>query len=72
MCIKKKKELTICPHCDNDLCRIEDYEFDVDSLWIKVYCPECDKSWSEWALLQYDGYSADGVLYDKNGDVIDD
>ena len=67
----KKTKMYVCPYCNSEDTQIGDYEFDVDCLWIEVICSECHKDWSEYALLQYDGYSKDGVSYDKEGEVIE-
>ena len=64
----KKNEMGICPKCGNDYARMEDYEMDVDCLWTKWYCPDCDETWTEYALLKYDGCVVDGITYNKDGE----
>lgn len=66
----KKNEMCVCPKCGRDG-RMEDYEIDVDCLWLKYYCVPCAETWSEYAVLTYDGYSHDGKTYDVNGKEIE-
>lgn len=64
-----KKEMGICPKCgggDGDT-RMEELEMDIDCLWTKWYCPDCEESWNEYYTLIYDGYHRDGVVYDADG-----
>jgi hypothetical protein len=46
---------------------MEDYEIDFGSLMVKLYCRECGATWREYFKLEYDGYSMDGKVYDKDG-----
>lgn len=64
----KKKEMYECPRCGGCDSRIEDYEFDIDCLTIRLWCSHCDTEWREYALLSYDGYAMDGKVYDKEGE----
>jgi hypothetical protein len=64
----KKREMYACPRCTSEDSRIEDYEFDIDCLTIRMWCPSCDAEWREYALLSYDGYAMDGKVYDKEGE----
>jgi hypothetical protein len=63
----KKREMCVCPKCGGDDTRMEDYEMDIDCLWTKWYCPDCEASWNEYYTLIYDGYHQDGVVYDAEG-----
>ena len=63
----RKREMCQCPICGDYTGRIEDYEFDIDCLWMKLYCPDCDESWTEYATLTYDGYCHEGKVYDADG-----
>ena len=68
----KKREMGICPKCNNDDTRIEDYEMDIDCLWTKWYCPDCEESWNEYYTMIYDGYHLNGVVYDADGEECTD
>ena len=63
----RKNEGYVCPKCGEWDVRTEDYEMDVDCLWVKLYCPHCEESWSEYYTLTYDGYTHKGVVYDADG-----
>ena len=65
--MKRKNDACMCPVCGEYTARIEDYEIDIDCLWQKLYCPDCEESWSEYYSLTYDGYAHDGVVYDADG-----
>jgi C4-type Zn-finger protein len=57
-----------CPNCHADhSASMEDYEIDYNALVVKLYCQECDTTWYEYFKLEYDGYSMDGKVYDKDG-----
>ena len=62
-----KKEVYVCPKCGSYMSMIKDYEFDVDCLWLRMECQDCEEEWSEYAILQYDGCSYNGHMYDKDG-----
>lgn len=68
----KKREMGICPKCGGDNTSMEDYEMDVDCLWTKFYCNDCEESWNEYYTLVYDGYHQDGVVYDAEGEECTD
>ena len=63
----RKNDACMCPVCGEYTARIEDYEIDIDCLWQKLYCPDCEESWSEYYTLTYDGYCHDGKVYDADG-----
>ena len=63
----RKNDACMCPICGEYTARIEDYEMDIDCLWQKLYCPDCEESWSEYYTLTYDGYCHDGKVYDADG-----
>ena len=65
--MKRKNDACMCPVCGEYTARIEDYEIDIDCLWQKLYCPDCEESWSEYYTLTYDGYTHDGIVYDADG-----
>ena len=65
--MRRKTEMCECPKCGEVEARVEDYEFDIDCLWIKCYCTACEESWTEYATLTYDGYSYNGKVYDAEG-----
>ena len=68
MCrFNKKREMGVCPKCGGDDTRIEDYEMDIDCLWTRWYCPDCEESWTEYYTLTYDGCCYDGKVYDADG-----
>jgi hypothetical protein len=46
---------------------MEDYEIDYNVLVVKLCCRECGTTWREYFKLEYDGYSMDGKVYDKDG-----
>ena len=52
--------------------RTEDYEMDIDCLWIAFHCPHCEETWSEYYTLTYDGYTHKGVVYDADGEECTD
>jgi hypothetical protein len=57
-----------CPNCHTDhRTSMEDYEIDCDVLTVKLCCQECGTTWREYFKLEYDGYSMDGKVYDKDG-----
>jgi hypothetical protein len=63
----KKRECYVCPKCGSDITSIEDYEMDIDCLYLKMACQDCDATWSEYTILTYDGCVVDGQQYDKDG-----
>lgn len=63
----RKNEGYVCPKCGEWDVRTEDYEMDVDCLWVKLYCPHCGEMWSEYYTLTYDGYTHEGKVYDADG-----
>ena len=57
-----------CPHCHADhRASMEDYDIGCDVLMVKLCCQECGTTWREYFKLEYDGYSMDGKVYDKDG-----
>ena len=57
-----------CPNCHVDhRASMEDYEIDFNVLVVELYCQECGATWREYFKLEYDGYSMDGKVYDKDG-----
>lgn len=57
-----------CPNCHMDhRASMEDYEVDGNLLTVKLYCQVCDTTWREYFILEYDGYSMNGKVYDKDG-----
>ena len=57
-----------CPNCHIDhRTLMEDYEIDCDVLMVKLCCQGCGATWREYFKLEYDGYSMDGKVYDKDG-----
>lgn len=62
-----KNDGYICPKCGEWDVRTEDYEMDVDCLWVKLHCPHCEEDWSEYYTLTYDGYTHKGVVYEADG-----
>lgn len=67
MMMKKmvEDECPVC-HCHHRT-SMEDYEIDFNVLAVKLYCQECGATWREYFTLEYDGYSMDGKVYDKDG-----
>ena len=63
----RKNEGYVCPKCGEWDVRTEDYEMDVDCLWVKLHCPHCEEDWSEYYTLTYDGYCHEGKTYDADG-----
>ena len=63
----RKNEGYVCPKCGEWDVRTEDYEMDVDCLWVKLHCPHCEEDWSEYYTLTYDGYTHNGKVYDADG-----
>ena len=63
----KKREMCVCPKCSSDDTEMDDYEMDIDCLWTKWYCKDCQESWNEYYTLTYDGYVKDGKVYDADG-----
>ena len=62
-----KNDGYICPKCGEWDVGTEDYEMDVDCLWVKLHCPHCEEDWSEYYTLTYDGYHHNGKVYDADG-----
>ena len=62
-----KNEGFVCPKCGEWDVRTEDYVMDIDCLWVKLSCPHCEESWSEYHSLTYDGYTYEGKVYDADG-----
>lgn len=62
-----KNEAYICPFCGSNNTRIEDYEMDIDCLWVQHRCKDCQTLWDEYYTLTYDGYVYDGKSYDADG-----
>ena len=62
----RKNDGYVCPKCGEWDVRTEDYEMDIDCLWIKLHCPHCEETWSEYYTLTYDGT---GNEKDENGNV---
>ena len=56
-----------CPECGEWDVRTENYEMDIDCLWIDLSCPHCNARWGEYYTLVYDGYGYQGKTYDPNG-----
>ena len=68
MCrFNRKREMGTCPKCGSDYNEMTDYEMDVDCLWTKWFCKDCEESWNEYYTLIYDGYHHDGKVYDADG-----
>ena len=65
--IVKKNEGYVCPHCGEWDVLTEDYEMDIDCLWVKLSCLHCGERWSEYYTLTYDGYNYNGKSYDTEG-----
>lgn len=63
----RKNDGYICPVCGEWDVRTEDYEMDVDCLWVKLYCPHCEADWCEYYTPIYDGYNHNGKIYDVDG-----
>lgn len=68
--VRPKKNFGTCPECGSKRVGINDYEFDVNDIWLKCQCFRCDNTWSEHGLLFYDGYIKDGIYYDKDGEQL--
>lgn len=68
----KKKMMGVCPKCGSRCSEMTDYEMDLDCLWTKWYCKDCEESWSEYATLIYDGYCYNGKIYDMDGEECTD
>jgi transposase-like protein len=66
-----KNEACNCPQCNSDETYTIDIEMDIDCLWTKWRCRECDAVWSEYYLLKYDGYAYKGKSYKENGEESD-
>lgn len=62
-----KDEDFICPNCSCGESEVEDTDFDGDYMIRKMYCPVCSAMWREYYRIEYDGYSRDGVSYDRYG-----
>ena len=62
-----KNEAFVCPLCGSDNTYIEDYDMDVDCLWVLHRCVKCQATWGEYYTLTYDGYRYDGKSYDADG-----
>ena len=68
MCrFSKKREMGICPKCGSDYNKVIDQEIDVDCLWTKWHCNDCEETWTEYYSLTYDGYYYDGKVYGADG-----
>lgn len=63
----RKNESYVCPKCGEWEVSTEDYEIDIDCLWLAFYCHHCGETWSEYYTLTYDGYTHNGTVYDANG-----
>lgn len=63
----KKNEMYVCPKCGEWESVIEDYEMDIDCLWVKLSCNKCEEEWSEYYTLLYDGCVYKGKTYDPDG-----
>ena len=68
----RKNDGYVCPKCGEWDGVIEDYEIDIDCLWISFHCPHCEETWSEYYTLTYDGYTHNGVVYDADGEECTD
>lgn len=62
-----KKEMYQCPNCGGYGTEINDLEMDIDCLWTKHYCRECEATWSEYYTLTYDGYVHVDKSYGPDG-----
>lgn len=65
--VGRKNEGYVCPKCGEWDVSTEDYEIDIDCLWLAFYCPHCGETWSEYYTLTYDGYTHNGTVYDADG-----
>lgn len=66
--IKKKFE-DECPLCHaNHSAAMMDYEFYGDFLSVRLCCGSCGALWKEYFNLTYDGYSFNGIVFNKEGE----
>lgn len=67
-----KNKPSICPFCGkDDYISCEEYELISNTdIVFHFYCTECDKSFSEYFTMKYDGYCADGKEYNENGEEV--
>lgn len=63
----RKREMCVCPKCDSDHTEMTDFEMDIDCLWTKWGCLDCEETWTEYYTLTYDGYAHNGKVYDAEG-----
>ena len=62
-----KNEARVCPLCGSDDTCMEDYAIDVDRLWTKHRCKDCQAIWGEYYTVSYGGYLYDDKSYDADG-----
>jgi hypothetical protein len=73
-----------CPFCE-EFEEVTNYEFDgsldvmedkdgnlVEFISVKRKCYKCGNTWTEHLRLVYDGFTAKGREYDKNGNLVVD
>lgn len=62
-----KTEMFECPHCGSFNCTIDDYEIDVDDVFLEQTCLDCGASWREYGTITFAGFYYDGKNYDQDG-----
>ena len=63
----KKNAGYICPKCGAWEVYKDDFEMDIDCLWVQLHCSKCGELWSEYYSLIYDGYVHSGIVYNAEG-----
>lgn len=75
----KKTESEICPYCGSEYTEVEErcVEVSLDANQeIQTYlfehrtCTHCHEQFTDFYILTYDGYYADGTDYNRNGEKI--
>lgn len=73
----KKTDGEICPYCDSEYTEVDErcVEVSLDAnQQIQTYlfehrtCTDCHEQFTDFYILSYDGYYANGTDYDRNGE----
>lgn len=76
----KKTEGEICPYCGSEYTDVEerDINLGLDAndeirtyLFERRTCTDCHKQFTDFYLIEYDGYYTDEGTYDREGKEID-
>ena len=76
---KRKTEGEICPYCGSEYTEVEEREINLGldaNGEIRTYlfehrtCTDCHEQFTDYYLIEYDGYYANGTDYDRNGEIM--